>query len=452
MKSSPIAPTVLAMSLLALSLPAAAGPAPRLPVTPVIGGPGTTTPPQAYESPSLKKLDSDSRSLYKDQEQLVSRVNTAKTALSDTDKGLGALETLQSDLAKLESALRAADKAAETAEVIPQAHDKAKKIRDTISPALAKVSSARKRLDAIVARTKPLRPKLQKASKAAGDLAAGLGLLNSEVVANIPGATAAAEACLLKAPDAKKPCITSSLDSKANGIDGLVTEYDRVVKALIATPEPWLPSTAFLDPVQAQLKAISALCSNIEALTGRLDTLTSQLKELNKVLDKDFSFSFPYPNPSWKKPWRISHKKVSIGFRTIIKGANAIENAIEKYLSKALWKVLKGLGVGKFVHELQDKANDAVNSAMKAVKFDVDVNLPSLQPLYDFEASLNGLARGVDGLKFPAVGNKMPNFGLPGVKAGLDLRGIQGSLSFFAPNGFNLRAPNLCTGATYGCN
>lgn len=452
MKSGSLAPTVLALSLLALSWPAAAGPALPLPVKPVIGGPGTTTPPQAYESAALKKLDSDSKNLYKDQEQLVSRVNTVKTALSDTDKGLGALEKLQSDLAKLEDALKAADKAAETAEAIPQAHDKAKKIRDTISPALSKVSSARKRLDAIVARTKPLRPKLQKASKAAGGLATGLGALNSDVVAHVPDATAAAEACLQKAPDAKKQCISSSLDSKANGIDGLVTEYDRVVKALIATPGPWLPSTSFLDPVNGQLREIEGLCGNLEALTDRLNALTSQLKTLNQVLDQEFSFSFPYPNPTWKNPVRISHKKVSIGFRTIIKGANAIENEIEKYLSKALWKVLKGLGVGKFVHELQDKANDAVNSAMKAVNFDVDVNLPSLQPIYDFEGSLNGLQSGINGLKFPKVGADLPNFGLPGVKPGLDLRGIQGSLKFFAPNGFNLRAPNLCTNATYGCN
>jgi hypothetical protein len=188
------------------------------------------------------------------------------------------------------------------------------------------------------------------------------------------------------------------------------------------------------------------------ALLKRLEALAGQLGKLNAVLDQSFGFSFPYPDPTLTDPLRISHYPVSISFRTIINGANAIEDEIERVLSKTLWEVLKGLGVSKYVNEVKNKANSAVDALLRAVKFEVDVNLPSLAPLDQLERLLPGLDAKIGGLKFPDIDLNTPTFGFPGVKAGIDFRDIKASAAFFNPSGLMPGKPNLCDGVTFGCN
>lgn len=442
------------LTLAALWAPVSARPHITLPGH--VGGPGTTTPQYIMDlesaSSALRKLDQDSRVLYDHQDKLIDRVYDLKTNLQTTADRLGMLTTLDEDLKKLEAAVNAVYTAAETAEAIPQAREKAKKIKASMATAKANVTAARKRMDAIVAKTEPIRKKLASAAEKAGKVETALTLVNDGPIVNMRFPIAIAAGCVKKIPAPKHDCAVKNTDDTALKVDAVVLEYDRVVQLLLTNPQPWLPSVSFLDPFNANLNVVDKLRADMEALLKRLNTLASQLGKLNDVLDRSFSFSFPYPDPTLENPVRISHYEVKIGFRTIINGANAIEDAIEKALSKTLWTVLKGLGVSKYVHELQDKANSAVDELLRAVNFNVDVNLPSLAALDKLEALLPSLDAQLDGLKFPEINLDTPAFGFPNVKPGVDFRDIKASASFFNPSGLMPGKGDLCKGVTFGCN
>lgn len=430
---------------------------PRIPGQ--VGGPGTTTPKyvedyyqeQKSESEALKRLNADAKTLDGDQLALMGRVRNIQDFLDTTAARLGMLSTLDADLKKLETAINTVYTAAETAEAIPQAREKAKKVKETLAPAKANVTAARQRMDKIVAKTEPLRRKLETAAERAGQLNEGLWLIDQGVIVQIPHATAIANRCLLRAPEALKPCVSRNLDAKADDVDRVVREYDKAVVLLLSNPGDWLPSMEFFNPFGAELTAIDAMRADLERLVSRLEALASQLGTLNAVLDRSFSFKFPYPDPTWDNPIRTSDYKVSVSFRTIIKGVDAIESEIERVLSSFLWDILKGLGVGKYVKMLQDAADDAVNYALNLVHFDVDLDLPSMASLDPFENALGELEADINGIKIPSVGENLPNFGMPGIPSGVNLGDINGSFRFFAPNGWDWNAPGVCTGVTYGC-
>lgn len=422
---------------------------------PILGGPGTYTPVYIenleHASAALTRLDQDTRTLYPDQASLISRIKNIGSFLQTSANRLAMLSTLDSDLKKLEKAVLAVDSAAEAAEAIPQAREKAKKIRASLSATKADVTAARQRMDNIVEKTEPIREKLQTASDQARKLDLVLTAVNEGPVANMRFPVSIAAGCLKKLPEEKQACAAKNLDATAADVDAAVLEYDRVVRLLLANPEPWLPSVKFFDPFNADLAGVDALREEIENLYSRLERLEDELSGLNSVLRRSFSFKFPYPDPTWTNPVRFSHYKVKIGFRTIIKGANAIEGEIEHILSKFLWRVLKDVGVGKFVKDLEHEANSAVNSLMREVNFDVNVDLPSMNALAPFEREELILAADLEALKFPSLDTSLPAFGFPNVNPGVDFGKIKACFSFFNPGGLSVNAPNLCEGAAYGC-
>lgn len=403
-------------------------------------------------SDPIKKLNEDSQALYKDQSALIARVQTIEDFLDTSANRLGLLETIDSGLKATEKGLIGLDKAAEAAEAIPQSREKAKKVRVSVTAALKDVTAARARMDAVVAKTKPAREKMESAAKKAKILRLSLWGVNEGVIAKMPMPLGIAAGCLSKMQDPVRSCAQAKVDAKCASIDSGVTEYDRVVKVLIYTPEPWLPSMKFFDPFSMELDELDKLREDVEALKGRVEKLERELHGLLQVLDMKFGFSFPYPNPSWRNPARISHYHVNIGFRKIVQGTNAIEREIEHILSGFLWKVLRKLGVGKYVDDLKDQAEREANKLMKAVHFDIDLGMPDFGPLAPFEASIGGLPDALDLMKLPSIDTSLPDFGFPGVKVNVPFGDIEKSFDFFSPKGLLPGAPNLCDGVSYGCN
>jgi hypothetical protein len=403
-------------------------------------------------SDPIKKLNEDSRTLYKDQSALIARVQTIEDFLGTSASRLGLLETLDSGLKATEKGLTGLDKAAEAAEAIPQAREKAKKVRVSITAALKDVTAARVRMDAVTAKTKPAREKMESAADKAKMLRLALWGFNEGVIAKMPIPLGIAAGCLGKMRDPVRACAQEKADSKCASIDSAVTEYDRVVKVLIYTPEPWLPSMKFFDPFSAELEELDKLREDVEALKDRVEKLERELHGLLQVLDMKFGFSFPYPNPTWTNPARFSHYHVKIGFRKIVQGTNAIEREIEHILSGFLWKVLKGLGVGKYVDDLKDEAEREANRMMKTVHFDIDLGMPDFAPLAPFEASIGGLPDALDLLKLPSIDTSLPDFGFPGVNVNVPFGEIEKSFNFFSPKGLLPGVPGVCDGVSYGCN
>ncbi|MFA6900295.1 MAG: hypothetical protein WC256_08830, partial [Desulfurivibrionaceae bacterium] len=385
------------------------------------------------------------RSLYYDQANLATRVSNIEQFLDTSATALGVLSTLNSDLKKLEIAVTTLNKTAEAAQAIPQAREKVKKIKDTLAVTQKNITVARQRMDAIVVKTDPIRIKMSAAAEKAKALKMAIIGINDGLIKNIPGAASKTQACLGSLPAEKLNCATTNVNNSANNVDHVLVDYDRVVKGLLYTPEPWLPSMSFFDPFNTDLREIDRLRTEIEALYDRVNGLAKQLSALNGVLDQSFSFSFPYPNPTWTNPARFSDYTVSIGFRTIIQGSNAIEKEIEHILSGFLWKILKGLGVGHYVDSLIDQANNAMNSALNAVNLNISLDLPDMSALGAFEQAELTLMAQLDALKFPTVGTELPGFGFPGTNPQMNFNIFGGSF----PNGLNL---NTCDALTTGCN
>lgn len=403
-------------------------------------------------SDAVKKLNDDGQTLYRDQAQLITRVENVRDFLDTSSNRLGLLETIDSSLKKTEKSLRALDKAAAAAEAIPQARAKAKNLRSSLDATLKKVTAARVRMDAVVAKTKPARIKLENAAAKADKLRLALWGVNEGVLAKMPIALGAASYCVRQIPDEKRPCAQQKVDDKCSAVNPAVADYDRVVKVLIFTPEPWLPSMSFFNPFSAELDELERLREEVDALLSRVEKLEGEMRGLLRLLDMKFGFSFPYPNPSWTNPARISHYHVSVSFSKIVEGVNAIEREIEHILSGFLWKVLKKLGVGKYINDLKNQAEHEANRMLKAVHFDIDLGLPDFSPLDPFEKSIAGLPGAIDLLKFPSFDTSLPGFGLPGITPDLSLGDIENSLKFFSPNGLLPNMPRPCDGVRYGCN
>ncbi|MDD5209821.1 MAG: hypothetical protein PHV36_10575 [Elusimicrobiales bacterium] len=416
--------------------------------------PGDKTPPAkpGIDDPQKKKndaminsgsifdvLDNDSFTLYYDQAALINRVKDIQTFLSVSASVLGVLTTVDSDLIKLETSIKTLYGAAETATAIPQSREKAQKIKDTLAVTLKNITAARQRMDAIVTKTEPVRAKMATAAARARVLEYGLIGLNDGVVANIPRAISGIKTCIKSLPEDKRTCADDNMAPIAYKVSTVVVEYDRVVKVLIYTPDIWLPSMNFFDPFNADMLAVDKLRDDIEALYKRVEKLSAELSVLNGVLNQSFSFSFRYPNPTVTNPVRMSTYDVSISFRTIIQGANAIQDTIRSVLSNFLWNILKDLGVDKYVNSLVNQANGAVNALMNLVGFDVDLNLPNMSALDPFGAMEAKLEADLDALKFPSVSADLPGFGFPGFNADIDLKLLSGAF------------PSACSAEAFGC-
>lgn len=428
----------------------------KLPTLPGhVGGPGTTTPKYIMDldsaSPALRTLDQDARTLYSDQAALIVRVDNIKDFLRTSANRLGLISTLDADLRALEAALNAIDTAATTAEAITQAKPKAQKIKETLAPLRANVTAARQRVDAIKAKTEPIRIKLDNAADKAEKVSKALWVINEGAISNMRFPISIAAGCLKKLPAEKQACAGKNIDNLANEVDEVVREYDRVVRLLLTNPEPWLPSMSFFDPFSADLNELDSLRLEIERIARSLKTLASQLGKVNAILGQEFGFTFPYPNPTLTNPFRTSNYDVSISFKTILDGATAIENKIEDKIGGFLWGVLNELGVGKYVKQLQNEANNAVNAALSALNLDIDVNMPSLDILEKLERAELILSADLDALKFPEIDTKLPAFGFPDVPAGMNFGRIDASVNFLNPSGLGWRDVNVCEGATYGC-
>ena len=370
-------------------------------------------------TPELQDLSDHSTILHHDQEELRARVVTVANFLNTSARRLGMLETIDSDLIKVENALKSIKQGAGTAQAIPQAREKASALEKRVTPALQKVTAAREKMDAIVAKTKPLREKLQAAGRAA-DTANTAMLTIDSVLAVMP------RACLLAAACDHFPGSLTHIDSfsaLATKIDPGIQEYDKVVKLLLEGTA--LPSIDFFDPFDAQLEAGDALREQLEAILKDLTGLTDQLDRLNRVLNRSFSFSFPYLNPTLTNPTRISNYTVSVSFRTIMEGTKAIEDRIESLLSGYLWGILKNLGLSGYVNDLKNAANNAADEMLRAVGFDVSVDVPDFDALAPFVEAIPNLELAVNKVNFPDI------------KSGLDITGIDTQLKALFPAGFN---------------
>jgi len=401
-------------------------------------------------SAALLDLYRDSQQLCGHQHTLINRVETAQTTLQTAAYALTALSAMQVTLTSLSTSVETLYTAALAAEAIPQSREKAKPIRESLEKTRTSLGNASRRMAAITAKTEPLRLKLQTAANRTGNIKTALTAINVIPCNTLPPLQVAVS-CVRQMPYEKQACAFGKLDEAAGKYDPVVEDYDKVVSMLLVNPADLIPAVDFINPFSADLRAIDDLRAELNALTGRLNQLANQLSGLTAVLNQRFGFSFPYPNPSITNPLRISYQDVTVSGRIIMEGVGAIEDAIERYLSSALWEVLKRLGVDKYVHQLQDQFNSAMNWALSQVNFNMDISLPSMAALDAFDLDEVALESALDGLHIPELDLNFPGMKFPGLSAEISQPNLSLNLRFFNPSGLAIDAPGVCSGVDFGC-
>jgi hypothetical protein len=131
--------------------------------------------------------------------------------------------------------------------------------------------------------------------------------------------------------------------------------------------------------------------------------------------------------------------KVKISGKTIVKGADEIEDEIKHVLGKLAWDAAKDFGIKKIVHILMSDADKEFKKVIAKLDFSTDVHLPGLKRLDGLDADLSALVPGIPAsLSFPVINVKKPNFGIPAINASMDLRRIESlQLNFCSPYGYD---------------
>lgn len=418
---------------------------------PVTGGPGTTT--KAMEDhvaaenkcPSLAKLDQDTARLDGDVTMLAARLQTLSNRLNQIAILLAIPSNLAADLKKIEGFMITTQKGAKLAEGVPQFQQNAKKVDDAITPALAQVRTARTKADALAARLEPARKASAKMSDYSGKSAKALNAFSADILKHEPDAGFGAQVSIVHYDEPTRSCIQGKVDDLAGRLDKLVTEMDKVTKLLLTDLSINSPAISGLEDYAAKLNALDGVRKKAELLEDRLDAMCKGLDKLEELMDDNFTVSIPY---------LVGSYKVHVGMSTILKGSKAIEDYIKDAVSDAVWEAAKTFGVGKLVDEVVSDASHAIDKVGNQLHLNPDMSIPGLEQLDGLTAQADQLvAIFSGGLKIPDVNVDSPDFGLPQVPAGLDLRNISVFLKQLSPYGFGWDWARLEANVpAFGCN
>lgn len=330
---------------------------------------------------AVQKLDSDINTLSGTVSQMLSTCQNLHEKLQYADKLLSIPSKISSDLKKLQQALSTVKGLLTAASLVPELKTAAKTMTDGINAINAPIADAVKSLDELSKALKPIQDGVEKTDAADQKLIKGLTEFKSGLN-RYKTAVDNAQKCISSLPDGdNKKAMQSDLDTLANASDKRVAQINTAIANAKNAYESLKEIIASeLDPALELMKPIEQA---IEQLDGKLVHLMDPLRELGKLMDKYFSVSFPYPDPTWSKPWRISHYELRISMKKIVNGAGAIEKEIEHLLSSALYKAAKIFGLSKLIHELINDASKELNVIKGKLHLDFKIEIPGLDKIKD---------------------------------------------------------------------
>lgn len=411
-----------------------------------VGGPDTTLPAlQAYSAaktrcPSLLKLDNDTAALDADTMKVSDRAATLSARLDTLADRLAIPGQLAKALGAVETQLVAIQKGAKLAEGT-QYKAKAKKLDDSATAALVNVRAAKAKAEAVAKAVEPARKAAEKISGYSGKTAAGLKTFSETVLKHEPDVTYCVQFAIAYNSDPVKTCVQDKADDLSARLDPRVLQADAVMKALLTDLDPKVPALTALENFNLDLDAVVKLKADTEALEKRLKPLCDALKKLEDRMDDGFTVSIPY---------LVGSYDITVSMKTILEGSAAITDYIEKKVSGAVWSAAKAFGLGKLVDKLSDKAKSAIDAILGAVNFTPDLSL-STAAITNLEPKVPGLNAAFPGsFSVPELDMNRPDFGLPHVPAGLDLRQFLADLKAVSPSCASGTTTHL-TSFTFGC-
>ena len=185
--------------------------------------------------------------------------------------------------------------------------------------------------------------------------------------------------------------LQSKLDKLASESDLRIVQANTILQDIITKVKD---ADSFIhDKLRNAIEPFETLENDIENLLSNLNSLINPLNDLGSLLNKTYCVDFPYPSPTWRKPWRVKHYDLCIGFRTIIRGSDYIEREIKDILSSGLYSAAKVFGLGKLVNDLERQAKNELNSVTNRLNLRFNVSIPGLDKL---EQELSYLENGLN--------------------------------------------------------
>ncbi len=313
-------------------------------------------------------------------------------------KGLDLINTMATNLKKLDDALTSAEKLIKYAQAVPQTEEAANKLAHGMESIHPPVTKASKAINDFNDKITPTRQKLetfddrlQKSIAAAERFERDLNTYNADIQK--------AQQCISSLPDGSmKSDLQTRIDQLARQSDKRVVDANKLLQGILKTIDAI--DEKITKDVSKLFQPIDDMESDIARVLKDLTAILNPLQDLKAVFDKSFSVSFPYPAPTWKHPFRMKHYTLDIGFDIIIRGEAAIKKEIEQLLKKDLYKAAEVFGLDKLIDDLERQGKKALDPVLKELHLDINMDISGIgqlpQDLNDLRTALDGLVPSLD--------------------------------------------------------
>lgn len=318
--------------------------------------------------------------------EFVTPAKRLKQKLDYVIQRLGYPEKISTDLKRLNSDLDDLKTLLSAVSTIPTIKPKAENLIKGITKIKKPIADARKLASDFAKRIDPIKKKIQSINDKLVTLIRDVESLKSKLEkftidlnnANIcvqslpPGRNKENLEQRLEEVADHSSLVMSKLDEELNKA---LTKMDAGEKRIKSDVEPLYRG---MEPVENEIKQ----------LQKRASAAMAPLGDLKSYMSRKLCFSFPYPNPSWRNPFRTSRYEVCVSVSTIVNGKRAVEKFIQDLLSKTLWTILKKLGLSGFINGLAEKAKSGINTIANRLNLNFRVELPGLN---EFKTKLRDL-------------------------------------------------------------
>jgi uncharacterized coiled-coil DUF342 family protein len=357
---------------------------------------GASASSMLIASSSVSKLTSDESTLHKTLDVYLDKSQAVHQDLHLIINVLTTIDKVTKALVALNDMLGTVNDLLAIPRAIPQTRETAENLSKGIAAIKPQVEQASTKMTTLNNKVQPINARLQSFDSKLQKFIAALQVSEKSLDSYV-AAINTAQQCVLSLPSG------SARDKAQNDLDKLSDKSDgAVVNANTLLAAPLNAVKRIEDEIIAKLQTLvdplDQLDQDVESLLSKLRGAVNPLHDLSALFNKSFGFSFPYPNPTWRKPWRISHYTISVEFKTIINGADAIEKRIEQLLSGTMYRFAKEFGLGKIVDGIENDAKHELNTITNRMNLGFPVSLPGLNRLDESISRLSAAFGDLDGL------------------------------------------------------
>lgn len=336
---------------------------------------GASLPAAAQTSTAVSTLLSNGATLTQSVGTFSGNVQQLNTSLIYLQGKLALPGKIASDLKQLDSLLTTSKTLLDAASIVPDLQSATSVMLDGINATQPPVQSAQTTATQFDDGVKPISDPVNALQATVNTLSTDLTKFQ-QGLAQYLKAVALAQQCVAGQPAASRQTLQNTLDTLASSSAKTMADMNVAVGATNGTVST-LQQTAqntlgpAFDPITTVENDVAALFKSLQGIEGPLN-------DIGSVLKKNFSVTFPYPDPSWTHPFRVSHYKLNIRMTTIIAGAAKIEAEIERILSGFLYRVAKAFGLERLIDDLTSSANSEMKKVLDALHLDFTVSIPGL--------------------------------------------------------------------------